>query len=273
MKMIGRSDWRGILPITETELPELEYDLLGPNGEVPQATEEAAAAPMEPAAEAPKAEQPAPAENAAPSDAASKSEGSSEADQASSGEQKNETPATAEPVVPDKLAKPMGKIKLKVPLYLYYVKNGDTVLAKLPIITGYNPVELADLPDDRRRLEAEAFIRGLETEVLDAIVRRKIFIKRIETHIERKEAQQAKDLLNQLRESANYERMTEKLAVIQRKIFDQEKGPLPMGAAPRIDAMILQTREIMQKYLQDTAERDLEQQVNELEASGASPSG
>ena len=100
-----------------------------------------------------------------------------------------------------------------------------------------------------------------------------IFVTAHDSPAMRKEAQQAKDLLNQLRESANYERMTEKLAVIQRKIFDQEKGPLPMGAAPRIDAMILQTREIMQKYLQDTAERDLEQQVNELEASGASPSG
>ncbi len=269
MKLVGRSDWRGILSLKETALPEIEFDLPTTAGDP---TAESAIPPTESAPTSAPEPVPSPTDqNAATPPAQGKAKVDSPATNSTAGSGEVTAPAAVTPdaVASQEPVKPKGKIKLRVPLYLYYVRNGDTVLARLPIITGLNKLEIADLPDDRRRLEAEAMIRGIETEILDAIIRRKLLIKRTETYLERKDLAAAKETLGVLRLSANYDRISERLEAVQRKIFDQEKGPLPLGAAPRIDAMIFQTREIMQKFLQDTSDRDLETKVSELEASGA----
>jgi hypothetical protein len=274
MKMVGRSDWRGILSLKQTTLPEIEFDLPTAEGDPATSTVETPTEPV-PAATPPAEPPPEAAPPADPNAAAPVAQGETPTDtsaaspNAGSGETLTAPAVTPDAAVPAEPVKPKGKITLRVPLYLYYVKNGDTVLARLPIVTGLNKLEVADLPDDRRRLEAEAMIRGIETEILDAIIRRKLLIKRTETYVEKKDLANAQESLRELRVSANYDRISERLEAIQRKIFDQEKGPLPLGAAPRIDAMIFQTREIMQKFLQDTSDRDLELKVHELETSAA----
>lgn len=170
-------------------------------------------------------------------------------------ETKENAPATPQ----TKPAKaPKSPIKLNYPLYLYYIRNGNTLLAKLPLLTGLEQREVAELPDDRRRLEAEAFVKGIQGEVLDLVARRQILSARIKSRIESKNKAEADELLNDLRKEKSYDQMQEELDTLQRRILSSDRGPITAGTQLRIDKMFDDTRQMLQKYLQDKLLRDLE---------------
>ena len=59
-------------------------------------------------------------------------------------------------------------------LRLIYVKNGSHLLARLPIVPGHLTQLSVELPSDDKRLEAEAFVKGMESTVMDLVARREI---------------------------------------------------------------------------------------------------
>ena len=160
--------------------------------------------------------------------------------------------------------KPKGFIKINLPLYLYYVKNGETLLARLPIVNGVRPIEQADLPDDRRRLETEAFLKGLQGEVLDVVIRRKILESRIKQEIRKKDFVKAEKLLEELKRVKSFDRMSEQVEGIQRRALTTERGQILTGVTKKINSMLDTTRQLIQKYLQDTLVRTLETEINSL---------
>jgi predicted transcriptional regulator len=132
------------------------------------------------------------------------------------------------------------------------------LLAKLPLLSGLEKNEVAELPDDRRRLEAEAFVKGIQGEVLDLVARRQILAARIKSRIESKNKTEADELLNDLRKEKSYDKMQEELDALQRRILSSDRGPITPGTQLRIDKMFDTTRQMLQKYLQDKLLRDLE---------------
>jgi hypothetical protein len=56
--------------------------------------------------------------------------------------------------------------------------------------------------------------------------------------------------------------MAEQIEGIQRRALSTEQGSVSTGALKRIDKMLDTTRQMMQKYLQDTLVRDLESELN-----------
>ena len=65
------------------------------------------------------------------------------------------------------------------PLRLIYVKNGAHLVARIPVVPGYRPLETVPLASDDKRLEAEAFVKGMESTVMDLVARREILAARI----------------------------------------------------------------------------------------------
>ncbi len=171
-------------------------------------------------------------------------------------------PVAADPnVKPEKVTLP-----LRAPLYLYYVKHGSTLLARLPLVTGQNAIEFAELPDDRRRLESEAFVKGIQSEMLDLVARRQILVSRIKQRVEQKNKAAALQLLKELQDEKSYDTMSESLDAIQRRILSSDRGPIPAVSQKRIDQMFNLTRQMLQRYLQDSLVRDMEIAVGKLGA-------
>ncbi len=240
LEMVGRTDWRGILPIGVNRLPTIQYD---PPGES-------------------KTSAIANARKLALNPIAPPEYEINDALRPVSSRPSETNAADKEPdAVPPPPKKPKGFIEINLPLYLYYVKNGETLLARLPIINGMRPIEQADLPDDRRRLETEAFLKGLQGEVLDLVVRRKILESRIRQEIVKKDLVKAEKLLEELKRVKSFERMSEQIEGIQRRALSIERGPIQSGVTKRIDSMLDTTRQLMQKYLQDTLVRTLENEI------------
>ncbi len=178
------------------------------------------------------------------------------------------TPAAQEespPVAADPNVKPeKAPLPLRAPLYLYYVKHGSTLLARLPLVTGQNAIELAELPDDRRRLESEAFVKGIQSEMLDLVARRQILASRIKQKLEEKNKAAALQLLKELQDEKSYDTMAKSLDAIQRRVLSSDRGPIPAISQKRIDQMFNLTRQMLQRYLQDSLVRDMEIAVGKL---------
>ena len=171
-------------------------------------------------------------------------------------------PTTPAPTAPAPVDYEQHLVQLRQPLVQLYVKSGDVVLARLPLVPGITPLEVAELADDSRRLEAEAFIRGFQGEVLDLIGLRTLLSTRVRKLLQQGKTKDAEKVMAELRGLKDYSAMVETLDKLQRKLLDDSLGPVSMGAKARIDKMLQSTREMMQKYLQNDLVRDAETAVS-----------
>ncbi len=142
-------------------------------------------------------------------------------------------------------------IPLNAPLVFVYIKSGDSVLAKLPMVPGLQELEVAELRDDSLRLQSEAFVRGFQGEILDLIGLRNLLAARVQLYIKEEELDKAELVLNDLRQLRSYNEMRDELSAIQRRILDASGDNVPRAARSQIDRMFQITRDMLQKYLQD----------------------
>lgn len=231
---LPRTDWRGVTKITESRLPIIKYDI--PTNSTNPSVAMAREMVLDPV---PPPDYPTPP-----------------------------TPKTADvstdELTPQPAAKPpKGEIQAKLPLYLYYVKNGDTLLARLPIITGMMPREDAQLPDDRKRLQAEAFLKGIQNEVLDLVVQRRILEARVKTRIDKKDFEGAQKNLDEMKRLKSYEKLFSEVEAIQRRALATEVGRPNPSLVTKVENLVKSTRDMIQNWLQTTTVSELERRMDE----------
>jgi hypothetical protein len=73
---------------------------------------------------------------------------------------------------------------------------------------------------------------------------------------------QAKLLVDELRQLKDYEKMARDLDNVQRQVLDPASGPLTPVAQLRIEKMFQQTRELLQKYLQNDLVQKVEKELD-----------
>ncbi|HBJ33476.1 MAG TPA: hypothetical protein DDZ51_01695 [Planctomycetaceae bacterium] len=146
--------------------------------------------------------------------------------------------------------------KSDLAMRLLYVKNGGAVLARLPVVPGQSELEVADLFGDDQRLRAEAYIRGTQNSIVDLVAIRQLFAARIRMRLKAGQLQEAKDLLESLRNEPTYEKIAGDMG---RKLL-QLKGR-NSGEQSKIDRMFAQTREMLVKNISPTLIRELEEAV------------
>lgn len=141
-------------------------------------------------------------------------------------------------------------------LRLMYVKNGGAVLARLPLVPGLTVNQVADLTGDDIRLQAEAYIRGVENSIIDLVAVRKLFVARIRLRLERGEMDQAKELMELLRAQPSNESLANEMGKRNTR-FQSVKG-ISANQKAKIDNMFKSTRNMLTKMI--TA-----REINELE--------
>jgi hypothetical protein len=163
------------------------------------------------------------------------------------------------------------EIPLRSPLMIYYVKNGETLLARLPIVIGLSPIVTAEVLDDSRRLQAEGFLRGLQSEVVDVVALRQVTAARVRMRIEERKLEDAGKLLEELRQLKDYDKMVGELDTVQRQVLDPAAGAITPVAQIRIEKMFQQTRELLQKYLQNDLLKKVEKELDVAIKGGEMP--
>ncbi|MEY4568045.1 MAG: hypothetical protein RLY14_3015, partial [Planctomycetota bacterium] len=256
-KILGRTDWRGQLRVT------LPTDPLIVTIKTPVEPPATPAAENKEGSSTPAATPAAKNETTASAPADSKpAEGAAAADKTSAADKATAATKPAESAAPAEVPMETKTYPLNVPLVLLYVKNGETLLARLPIVVGLQPLYVAEVPDDSRRLEAEAFLRGLQSEVVDLVALRQVAAARVRLRMEEGKLDQAKQLVDELRQLKDYEKMARDLDNVQRQVLDPASGPLTPVAQLRIEKMFQQTRELLQKYLQNDLVQKVEKELD-----------
>ncbi len=159
--------------------------------------------------------------------------------------------------------------KIDRPLRLLYVKNGGAVLARLPIVPGHHQVVVADLAGDDMRLQAEAYIRGVQNAIVDLVAIRELFRARINMRIKEGNLKAADDLLEILRNEPSNEKIANDLGIKQ-TMFLKAIGRNP-NQQRKVDEMFSQTRELLAKQINPRIINELEIALIEAKKGGDPP--
>ena len=152
------------------------------------------------------------------------------------------------------------------PLRLVYIKSGDQLLARLPLAPGRELEQVAEVPDDGPRLQAEGYIKGLNSELLDLVSQRQIIALRFRKRLSDKKFDEAQKLLDELRSLKSR-------GDIQRDLDEQMHRQIPSPYASvqaRIDKLYSDTRSMLNKYLDSDLPNQLMQELRK--ARGEIPS-
>lgn len=158
----------------------------------------------------------------------------------------------------------------ETPLRLLYVKNGGAVLARLPLVPGAMPVAIADLGGDDVRLRAEAYIRGVQSAIVDLVAIRELFKARIKLRLEQGKKREAQDLLLKLRDQPTNQRLADDMGKKQ-SMFLKDVGR-NQSQRRQIDEMFADTRELLSKHIGPRLIRELEAAVSRGTWPAESPS-
>lgn len=129
---------------------------------------------------------------------------------------------------------------------ILYVKNGERVLGRLPLVVGYDPLVTAPVVSDEVRLRAEGIIQGLQSQFLDLVSRRELMARRIRFRIGEADFEGAQDLIDELRALPTSEQF--RLLVDQQRRVVVSRDSREQG---KIDAMFSNFEELLSKYVDD----------------------
>jgi len=143
------------------------------------------------------------------------------------------------------------------PLRVLYVRNGGLLLARLPMVPGLEAESAAQVRNDDVRLEAEGFVKGLQSKVMELVARRHLYMARIRRHVKKKEFDEAAALLQNFRK-------LETRSDLLRQLRDEEQRTESSNprVQAKIDKLFQDTSQLLEKFLEPGAARDLQAELD-----------
>jgi hypothetical protein len=127
---------------------------------------------------------------------------------------------------------------------MIYVRQGDHLLARLPIIVGWEPEVTVSLPSNDVRLRAEGFAAALQEEVIDTVARRQILAARLKQRLAAGDYDDAEKILGQLQRLATSRQFEQRLQQARTQFVGENAR-----VQQHIDALFLSTRQSLARYL------------------------
>ncbi len=143
------------------------------------------------------------------------------------------------------------------------IKNGTALLGKLPIVPGLERQFTAPIRNDDQRLAAEGFINGLQEELLDLVARERIFIAMAKNRIENKQFDKAAELIDELRRLPTAQQFHLRLEAEKERLATNDPS-----VQKQIDALMGDTRQLIDKYLDPQVIEDLDHDFREAKTGG-----
>ncbi len=162
----------------------------------------------------------------------------------------------------------LGRIEIPAdpaaPLKLLYVKCGNQLLARLPVVPGETERILVPIGDDELRLQAEGFIIGMQSAIMDAYARRLELAARFKRRIDSGQLDKAELMIAEARLLPNRAQLMQ--ALDQRESSFNTTNPRIQS---RIDVLFGEGRKLLNSF----PDSDLTGQLNAdlAKAKTASP--
>jgi hypothetical protein len=147
-----------------------------------------------------------------------------------------------------------------------YVKNGNQLLARLPLVPGDQREAVATTIEDDYRLQTEGFVMALQGRVTDLVARREILAARIRKQIKEGKFAEAEILVKKYGELESRDDFIKELDSRLGDIADHE-GDLEKVTQVRINKMVGDARNLLlNKYLNPETKNVLAKEVEDAKA-------
>ncbi|MFP6648012.1 MAG: hypothetical protein VB817_01040, partial [Pirellulaceae bacterium] len=158
--------------------------------------------------------------------------------------------------------------RLSTRIRIMYVRNGQQMLARIPIVPGLDDVHIAPLPSDDLRLQVEAFIVGFQLAVMDVVIQRQVLAFRVRAKLTEKKMVEAQEIHQQFKSLPSKTDLEKRLQDRQR---DFTGGTIDKWSRAKIDALFARTRLLMDNYIDLNLDAALIQEVPQsaIEAGGS----
>ena len=160
--------------------------------------------------------------------------------------------------------------KGKIPLRIIYVKNGNNLLARLPIVPGLEDLQIAEMRNDDPRLLAEDYTRQIHARVIGLVTARQLIVARVEQRIKDEELDEAKTLVEELRQLATRDDIAAMIEDYQNRVATEiDRFPATKSRSRqdlnntqgKIDRLFGNVRALLDQFLDPNLVEDLEQKI------------
>lgn len=144
------------------------------------------------------------------------------------------------------------------PLRVVYVKNGGSLLARLPTVPGHEPEMVVDLTPDDKRLQAEGFVAGVQAVLTDLVAQRELYAKRIRSRLSEGKIAEAQKLLEEFKALPSRDDV--------QKLLDQQQPRITTSykkVQAKIDKLFEDTRKLLYKFVDPAMAAKLEEEVRQ----------
>lgn len=156
-----------------------------------------------------------------------------------------------------------------VPVRTLYVKNGNQLLARLPLVPGDEREAVATTIEDDYRLQTEGFLIALQGRVTDLVARREILAARLRKRISEDKLDDAESLLEEYRQLEGRDDLIRDVDKQQGIIADND-ALLDKLTKARINKLMGEARTLLQnKYLDPETKNILAKEVEQAKAGNA----
>jgi hypothetical protein len=127
---------------------------------------------------------------------------------------------------------------------ILFLKNGNQLLARLPVVPGAAEQIDVPLPDDDARLAAEARLAAMREDLIDIVARRNILMARTRQKIEKKDYAAAQKLMAEINELPGHSQLNLELQAAARRYRSDDPQ-----IQRRIDRLFEGTQTVLTQYL------------------------
>jgi hypothetical protein len=148
-----------------------------------------------------------------------------------------------------------------------FVHSGNSVLAKVPLLPGLEPVLELSTPDDTARLDVEGSLALLEGNLIDIVARRAVLMARGRAAARNNQWDQMDDYIRQLEELPDLESVEEQIQSIQLPALQTARALNNRVAEARIKRMCSDLQAIATQHLDPQKIKDFKDEMSELRAA------
>jgi hypothetical protein len=144
-------------------------------------------------------------------------------------------------------------------IQLVYVRHGEQMLARVPIVPGLVREQIITLNDDDLRLLAESYFLAMQNNVMDLVARREVLAARIRLRIENKDITSAQQMLTELRTLSSRADLLRQVEQQQNAYSSEDKN-----VQAKVDKMFVELRKLLAKHLDPKLIDDLSAELNAI---------
>ena len=127
----------------------------------------------------------------------------------------------------------------------------------MPVVAGLEPLVAIEVTDDDPRLFAEGYVKGLQNRVMDLVARRELYTARFRRHIQQKEFDQAKTLLETFRGLEDRSDLARQLDQQAQRVKSSDRR-----VQAKIDQLFTDTRQLLLKFLDPRTSNQLASELS-----------